>query len=292
MSILIGRDTRVIVQGATGRFGTSYTRAMIDCGTTVVAGVTPGKGGIEHAGLPIYDTVAEAVECHAANASVIVVPPAACKDAMLEAIEAELGFVACITDGVPVHDSMEVVAHLRGRSTVLIGPNCPGAITPAQANLGIMPPNCFMPGPVGIVSRSGTLTYQTAATLCARGIGQSTALGIGGDPVVGSPFIEILERFEADPETKLVVLVGEIGGTQEERAAEFIRTEMRTPVVAYIAGRAAPPGIAMGHAGAIVLGNEGTYESKRDALEAAGVRVARLITDVADLVAQALRSDD
>ena len=287
MSILVGRHSRVAVQGGTGRHGAGFTQRMLDYGTPIVGLVTPGKGGGEQFGLPIFDTMLEAVESVGANASVVFVPPVACRDALLEAADAGLEVMACITDGVPVHDSMLVKRKLQGTKSVLIGPNCPGIITPGEANLGIMPGHCYKPGPVGIISRSGTLTYQTAAQLTERGIGQSACLGIGGDPVVGLSFQEALARFEADPATELVVVVGEIGGTQEERAAEFVRAQMTKPVVAYIAGRTAPPGKAMGHAGAIVEGNRGSYASKVAAFEAAGVLVAEYVTDVPDLVGRA-----
>ena len=289
MSILVNRETRVVVQGITGRHGTAFTRVMLDGGTSVVAGVTPGKRGAEVHGVPVFDTVREAIDETGANASVVFVPAAHCREALYEAIDAGLGVVACVTDGVPVQDTMLVKRRLEGTSTVLVGPNCPGVITPGEASLGIMPFRCFRPGPVGVVTRSGTLTFQTAAQLGEWGIGQSTALGIGGDPVVGLSFVEALARFEADPATELVVLVGEIGGTQEERAAAFIADRMGTPVVAFIAGRTAPPGKPMGHAGAIVTGSEGSYESKRAAFERAGVPVAPLVTDIVPLVERHLR---
>jgi succinyl-CoA synthetase alpha subunit len=290
VSILVGRQSRVVVQGGTGRHGLGFTQRMLDYGTPIVALVTPGKGGGELFSLPIYDTVREAVDLHGANASVVFVPPTACREALLEAADARLEVVTCITDGVPVQDAVLVKRKLAGSDTVLIGPNCPGIITPGEANLGIMPGNCYQPGSVGIVSRSGTLTYQTAAQLTALGIGQSTCLGIGGDPVVGLSFEEALARFEADPETRLVVVVGEIGGTQEERAAEFVRSSMSKPVVAYVAGKTAPPGKPMGHAGAIVDGNSGSYDSKVAAFQAAGVAVAEYVTDVPLLVQQTMRA--
>jgi succinyl-CoA synthetase alpha subunit len=288
MSILVGSHSRVVVQGGTGRHGLGFTQRMLEYDTPIVALVTPGKGGGELLGLPIYDTVREAVEQEGANASVVFVPPVACRDALLEAADAGLEVVACITDGVPVHDAMLVKRKLASGRTVLIGPNCPGIITPGQANLGIMPGHCYRPGPVGIISRSGTLTYQTAAQLTELGIGQSTCLGIGGDPVVGLSFSQALARFDADPETELVIVVGEIGGSQEERAAELVRTGMSTPVIAYVAGKTAPPGKPMGHAGAIVEGDRGSYASKVAAFRAAGVAVAEYVTDVPALVQQAL----
>ena len=290
MSILVDRDTRVVVQGITGRHGTTYTRVMLDSGTKVVAGVTPGKRGADVHAVPVFDTVREAVEQRGANASVVLVPPAHCRDALYEAIDAQLGVIACVTDGLPVQDVMLVKRRLQGGRTVLVGPNCPGLITPREASLGIMPFRCFTPGPVGVVTRSGTLTYQTAAQLSERGIGQSTCLGVGGDPIVGLSFAEALALFEADPATKLIVLVGEIGGTQEERAAELIARSVSKPVVAFVAGKTAPAGKPMGHAGAIVLGHEGSYESKLAAFERANVPLARLVTDIVPLVERQLGS--
>jgi succinyl-CoA synthetase alpha subunit len=289
LSILVNRETRVVVQGITGRLGTAFTRVMLDSGTHVVGGVTPGKRGAEVHGVPVFDTVREAVEQTGANASAVFVPPSFCRDALYEAIDGGLGVVACITDGLPVQDTMLVKRRLQGTGTVLIGPNCPGLITPGEANVGIMPFHCFSPGPVGVVTRSGTLTYQTAALLGQRGIGQSTCIGIGGDPVTGLSFVDALARFEADPATELVVLVGEIGGTQEERAAAFISRGMTKPVVAFVAGRSAPPGKPMGHAGAIVTGSEGSYASKLAAFERANVPVAPLITDIVPIVERRLR---
>jgi succinyl-CoA synthetase alpha subunit len=299
MSILVGRHSRVIVQGGTGLHGRGFTQRMLDYGTPLVGLVTPGKGRAELFGLPIYDTVREAVEAQGANASVVFVPPAACRDALLEAVDAGLGVVVCITDGVPVHDTMLVKQKLTNlpsaagpngaASTVLLGPNCPGIITPGEANLGIMPGQCYLPGRVGIVSRSGTLTYQTAAQLTELGIGQSTCLGIGGDLVVGFSFVQALAHFEADSQTDLIVLVGEIGGSQEERAAEFIQTQVSKPVVGYVAGKSAPPGKPMGHAGAIVEGDRGSYASKAAAFLAAEVPLADYVTDIGQLVEQTLR---
>jgi succinyl-CoA synthetase alpha subunit len=294
VSVLVNRETRVVVQGITGRHGTAFSRVMLDSGTNVVAGVTPGKRGGEVHGVPVFDTVREAAEATGANASVVFVPVPHCREALYEAIEAQLGVVACITDGLPVQDMMLVKRRLvgggsRAAPTVLVGPNCPGLITPGEANVGIMPFRCFTPGSVGVVTRSGTLTYQTAAQLSARGIGQSTCIGIGGDPIVGLSFAEALELFEADPATELVVLVGEIGGTQEERAAAFVAWGMSKPVVAFVAGQTSPPGKPMGHAGAIVTGTEGSYESKVAAFERAGVPVAPLVTDIVPLVERSLK---
>jgi succinyl-CoA synthetase alpha subunit len=298
MSILVGRHSRVVVQGGTGTHGRGFTQRMLDYGTPLVGLVTPGKGGSEMLGLTIYDTVQEAVDARGANASVVFVPPAYCRDALCEALDAHLIVAACITDGVPVQDTMLVkrkpaslaAASMDGReTTIVLGPNCPGIITPGEANLGIMPGQCYTRGGVGIISRSGTLTYQTAAQLTELGIGQSTCLGIGGDLVVGFSFVDALAQFEADPETELVVLVGEIGGTQEERAAEFVKAKMSKPVVAYVAGKSAPPGRPMGHAGAIVEGDQGSYASKVSAFETARVPVAEYVTDIGRLVQQRLR---
>ena len=275
MAILVDRNTRLLVQGITGREGEFHARQMLNYGTQVVAGVTPGKGGqwACDGRVPVFDTVAEAIAATGANASVIYVPARSAPDAILEAADAGLPLVVCITEGIPVHDMLRVCAYSEGR-TRLIGPNCPGLLTPGQTKVGIMPGHIAMPGPVGVVSRSGTLTYEVVAALTARGIGQSTCVGIGGDPVVGTTFVDVLALFEADPQTEAVVLIGEIGGSDEERAAQFIAERMTRPVVAFIAGRSAPPGKRMGHAGAIVEGGSGTAEEKIAALEAAGVRVA------------------
>lgn len=281
MSILVNKDTEVIFQGITGTYGRYYSKQMIDCGTKVVAGVTPGKGGNYINNVPVYDTVKEARENHPkAIASVIFVPPLFTKEALLESLEAEIKIIVCIVEGVPVHDMMEVKAWLKESDSVLIGPNSPGIIVPEEFVAGFMPASAFKKGPVGIVSRSGTLTYQTSSLICAKGIGQSTCLGIGGDPIVGLSFVDVLRLFEQDEETKAVVLIGEIGGNQEENAAEYIKKDFSKPVIAYIAGRTAPPGKRMGHAGAIISGNEGVYASKVEALREAGVQVAEVITDV------------
>ena len=288
MSILVNRDTCLIVQGITGRFGSYYSRKMMEAGTRIVAGVTPGKSGTQVNGLPVYDNLVDALTEHPADASILFVPGAGAKSALCEAIDADLGIIICIVDGIPVRDMMLVKQRLRASHTILIGPNSPGIITPGEFVSGFMPPNAFTPGPVGIISRSGTLTYQTASLLSENGIGQSTALGIGGDPIVGIGFAEALALFEADPATRTIVLIGEIGGTQEERAAEFI-PKMTKPVVAFIGGRTAPPESRMGHAGAIVAEGCGTHASKVAALESAGVPVARLLTDVPRLVREAVR---
>lgn len=286
MSILADRHTRFVIQGITGRFGRHYGSLMRAYGTQVVAGVTPGRGGENVDGVPVYDTVAEAVAHHRVEASVVLVPGPAAKDAILEASEAGLRLVVALMDGVPVQDTLWVKRRLQERETVLIGPNSPGLISPGECLAGFIPAHSCMPGPVGIVSRSGTLTYQTAHLLKEIGIGQSTAVGIGGDPIVGSTFVDVLARFEADPATRAVVLIGEVGGSMEEEAAAFVEAGGFTkPLVAFIAGRAVPPRRRMGHAGAIVMGEVGTYRSKVSALRAAGVPVAELLTQVPRLIA-------
>ena len=288
MSVLVGADTRLLVQGITGSEGAFHTRRNRDYGTRLVAGVTPGKGGQEFDGVPVFDGVAEAVAATGANTSMIFVPPRFAAEAILEAIDAGLELVVCITEGIPVRDMAEVHAYLAGRGTTLVGPNCPGVITPGTANVGIIPGEICAPGRVGLVSRSGTLVYQIVHEMTQRGIGQSTCIGMGGDPVHGIGFIDALERFEADPDTDLVVMVGEIGGDDEERAARHIAERVTKPVVGYIAGFEAPVGKRMGHAGAIVTGSSGTAAAKADALEAVGVRVGRNPSEVAGLVAAAL----
>ena len=284
MSILVDRDTRLVVQGITGREGAFHATRNKAYGTQVVAGVTPGKAGQDVEGIPVFNTVRDAVEQTGANTAMVFVPPRFATDALYEAIESGVELVVCITEGIPAHDMLRVYTHLRRGDQVLVGPNCPGVISPGVATVGIMPTQVFQPGKVGLVSRSGTLTYQISKELADFGIGQSTVVGIGGDPVVGSSFIDILGRFEKDPETELVVMVGEIGGAEEEKAAEFIAEHMSTPVVAYIAGFQAPPGKQMGHAGAIITGSSGTAQAKKDALEAQGVRVGTNPTEVAELV--------
>jgi succinyl-CoA synthetase alpha subunit len=288
VSVLVGAGTRLVVQGITGNEGTFHTRRNRDYGTNVVAGVTPGKGGQDVDGIPVFETVADAVRETGANTSMIFVPPRFAADAILEAVDAGVEVVACITEGIPVREMAQVHAYLESHDTVLVGPNCPGVITPGQANVGIIPGEVCTPGRVGLVSRSGTLVYQIVHELTRRELGQSTCIGMGGDPVHGIGFIEALARFRDDPDTDLVVMVGEIGGDGEERAAAFIADHVDTPVVAYIAGFTAPPGKRMGHAGAIVTGSSGTAQSKADALEAAGVKVARTPTEVAELVQVAL----
>ncbi|MGQ9594098.1 MAG: succinate--CoA ligase subunit alpha [Anaerolineae bacterium] len=286
MSILVDRNTRLVVQGITGREGRFHTAEMVKYGTNIVAGVTPGKGGEWCDGIPVFDTVREAVEATGANTSIIYVPARFAVEAILEAADAGIGLIVCITEGIPVLDMVQVKAYLRERGTRLIGPNCPGVITPGEAKVGIMPGHIHLPGHVGVVSRSGTLTYEVVHALTERELGQSTAVGIGGDPIVGTDFVEVLSLFEADPQTDQVVLIGEIGGTDEERAAAFIRSRMTKPVVAFVAGQTAPPGKRMGHAGAIISGGTGTAAEKIRAFQEAGVPVARHPTEVADLLAK------
>jgi succinyl-CoA synthetase alpha subunit len=286
MSILVNKHTRLVVQGITGREGEFHTRQMLEYGTKVVAGVTPGKGGGWVAGVPVFDTVREAIDATEANTSIIYVPARFAPDAILEAADAGIQLVVCITEGIPVLDMIKIRAHLDCGNTRLIGPNCPGVITPGEAKVGIMPGQIHIPGSVGVVSRSGTLTYEVVYALSEKGLGQSTAVGIGGDPILGTDFIDVLTLFEEDPETEQVVLIGEIGGTDEQRAAEFITSNMSKPVTAFIAGQTAPPGKRMGHAGAIIEGGEGTAAEKITAFEAVGVRVARQPGEIAALAAQ------
>ncbi len=283
MSILVDDDTRVVVQGITGGEGKFHAEQMIDYGTNVVAGAVPGKGGQEVAGVPVYDTVHDAVDEENADASVIFVPPAFAADAIFEALDTDLDLAVAITEGIPTQDMAKVNKRLQETDTRLQGPNCPGIITPGEAKLGILPGNIFSEGKVGLVSRSGTLTYQVVDSLTQRGIGQTTAIGIGGDPIIGTDFIDALELFEADEETEAIVMCGEIGGEDEEEAAEYIAQNMDTPVAGFIAGRTAPPGKRMGHAGAIVSGSgTGTAESKINALNEAGVPVGDTPEEVAD----------
>jgi succinyl-CoA synthetase alpha subunit len=286
MSILVDKDTRLVVQGITGREGAFHTEQMIAYGTNVVAGVTPGRGGgWAVGGVPIFDTVREAVEATGANTSIIYVPARFAPDAILEAAGAGIRLVVCITEGIPALDMLRVRAYLDGTEARLIGPNCPGLITPGEAKVGIMPGHIHTRGRVGVVSRSGTLTYEVVYALTLRGIGQSTAVGIGGDPINGTSFVDVLQMFENDPETQQVVVIGEIGGTDEERAAEFVAGRMTKPVTAFIAGQTAPPGKRMGHAGAIISGGKGTAADKIAALTAAGVKVARHPGEIAEMVA-------
>lgn len=274
MSILVNKETRVITQGITGSQGQFHTRQALEYGTKMVGGVTPGKGGTTVEGLPVFDTVAEAVRETRANASVIYVPPTFAADAIMEAVDAELDLVICITEGIPVLDMVNVKRYMEGKHTRLIGPNCPGVITPGECKIGIMPGYIHTPGKVGVISRSGTLTYEAVYQLTVRDIGQSTAVGIGGDPVNGTNFIDVLEMFNEDPDTEAVIMIGEIGGTAEEQAAEWIRDHMSKPVVGFIAGATAPPGRRMGHAGAIISGGSGTAASKIAKMEECGIRVA------------------
>ena len=275
MSILVDQDTRVVVQGFTGSEGTFHAEQMIEYGTNVVAGVTPGKGGQTHLDRPVFNTVAEAVENEGANTSIIFVPPPFAGDAILEAADAGIEVIICITEGIPVRDMKPAYHFVQKKGAHLIGPNCPGVITPGEAKVGIMPAMIFESGSIGVISRSGTLTYEAVDQLTRAGYGQSTAVGIGGDPIIGTPFIDVLKLFEADDDTEAVVLIGEIGGSAEEEAAEYIKAEMTKPVFAFIAGRTAPPGRRMGHAGAIVSGGSGTAEAKFAALEAAGATVVK-----------------
>ncbi|MGD9764790.1 MAG: succinate--CoA ligase subunit alpha [Candidatus Binatia bacterium] len=287
MSVLVNKHTRVVTQGITGATGQFHTRACKEYGTQMVAGVTPGKGGTSFEGIPIFDTVAQSVAATGANASVIYVPPPYAADAIMEAADAGVALVVCITEGIPVLDMMRVKRFLEGRPTRLIGPNCPGIITPGECKIGIMPGYIHRPGHIGVVSRSGTLTYEAVHQLTQAGYGQSTCIGIGGDPINGTNFVDALRLFEADADTQAVILIGEIGGSAEEQAAEFIRDHMSKPVVAFVAGQTAPPGRRMGHAGAIIAGGRGTAADKVAAFEAAGVRVARNPAEMgATMVAQ------
>lgn len=288
MSILIDKKTKLLVQGITGREGEFHTKQMIEYGTKVVAGMTPGRGGEQVLGVPVFDTVAQAVAETGANTSIIYVPARGCADAILEAANAGIKLVVCITEGVPVTDMMRVNRRLQETGTLFVGPNCPGLISPGKSKVGIIPGNICLPGPVGIVARSGTLTYEVIYALTQRKIGQSTCVGIGGDPVHGLGFIEVLEMFENDPQTQAIVLIGEIGGTDEEKAAAFIKKSVRKPVVAFVAGQTAPPGKRMGHAGAIIEGGTGTAAEKIAAFKKAGVPVARFPGEVAELVTQKL----
>jgi succinyl-CoA synthetase alpha subunit len=274
MSVLVNKETRLVVQGITGKEGTFHTKQAVEYGTNVVAGVTPGKGGQDADGVPVFNTVADAVEKTGANASVIFVPPPFSADAIMEAAAAGVKLVVCITEGVPTLDMVKVMQFLRGTGTRLIGPNCPGVISPGECKIGIMPGHIHLAGgPVGVVSRSGTLTYEAVGQLTGLGIGQTTCIGIGGDPIIGTNFIDMLELYNADKETEAIVMIGEIGGTAEEEAAEYIRANVKKPVVSFIAGQTAPPGRRMGHAGAIIAGGKGTAAEKMKALREAGITV-------------------
>ena len=289
MSILVDHKTRVVVQGITGKEGSFHAKGCLEYGTKVVAGVTPGKGGMLHEGIPVFNTVAEAVRETGANTSLIFVPPAFAADAILETTDAGIPLIVCITEGIPALDMVKVSRYLQGKASRLIGPNCPGVISPGKAKVGIMPGHIHTPGPVGVVSRSGTLTYEAVGQLTQRRIGQSTCVGIGGDPIIGTSFVDCLRLFQDDPETEAILLIGEIGGTAEEEAAAFVETTMDKPVVGYVAGMTAPPGRRMGHAGAIVTGGKGTAAEKAQAMEAAGIRICRSPAEMGVTVERALR---
>jgi succinyl-CoA synthetase alpha subunit len=285
VAIVVDNDTRLVVQGLTGSEGRFHGLRNRNYGTKVVAGVTPGKGGQDVEGIPVFNTVADAVQETGANTTLIFVPAPFASDAIYEAVDAGIGTVVCITEHIPAHEMLRIYAYIRGKGVTMIGPNCPGVLSPGKANVGIIPAEIFSQGSIGLVSRSGTLTYQIGHELTQLGLGNSTIVGIGGDPVVGSSFIDILERFEADPETELIVLVGEIGGDEEEKAARYVESQVTKPVLAYIAGFSAPPGKTMGHAGAIISGSSGTAQTKKEALESAGIQVGTTPTEVAQLVA-------
>ncbi len=290
MAIVVDADTRLVVQGLTGSEGRFHGLRNRAYGTQVVAGVTPGKGGQDVDGVPVYDTVAEAVREHDANTAMVFVPAPFAADAIYEAVDAGIGTVICITEGIPAHEMLRIHAFIRTRGVTMLGPNCPGALSPGKANVGIIPAEIFREGSIGLVSRSGTLTYQIGHELTQMGLGNSTIVGIGGDPIVGSSFIDVLTLFRDDPQTEHVVLVGEIGGDEEEKAAAFIEAELGKPAVAYIAGFTAPAGKTMGHAGAIISGSSGTAQAKKDALEARGIRVGTTPTETAELVAALARA--
>ncbi|HEY0416976.1 MAG TPA: succinate--CoA ligase subunit alpha [Gaiellaceae bacterium] len=291
MAILVDTSTKLVVAGLTGREGSFHGLRNREYGTDVVAGVTPGKGGQDVGGIPVFDTVAEAVAATDADTSLVFVPARFAADAIYEAVDAGIRTVICTTEHVPAHDMLRVYTYIRSKDVTLIGPNCPGVLSPGKANVGIIPAQVFRPGNIGLVSRSGTLTYQIGHEIAQRGLGNSTIVGIGGDPIVGSSFVDILEKFEADPETEYVVLVGEIGGDEEEKAARWASEHMSKPVFSYIAGFSAPPGKTMGHAGAIISGSSGTAQAKKEALEAAGIRVGTTPTEAAELVVAAAGSN-
>src|SRR6516225_4974908 len=288
MSILVDKSTRVIVQGITGREGTFHAKACAEYGTKIVGGVTPGKGGTTHEGWPVFNTVQEAVDKTGADASMVFVPPAFAADAIMEAADAEVELIVAITEGVPTMDMVRAWEFLQNRRARLIGPNCPGIISPGKSKLGIMPGHIHREGPVGIVSRSGTLTYEAVFQLTTRGIGQSTAIGIGGDPIIGTNFIDAISLFNGDPETEAIIMIGEIGGSAEENAAEYIKSDVKKPVVGFIAGQTAPPGRRMGHAGAIISGGKGTAKEKIAAMKAAGIHVASSPADIGEMLVEAM----
>ena len=290
MAVLVDKNTRLIVQGVTGKEGTFHTLQMVEYGTNVVGGVTPGKGGTTHEGIPVFNTVAEAVGETGANASVIYVPPAFAADAVMEAADGGIPVVVCITEGIPVADMVKTKEFLRDRSTRLIGPNCPGIISPGKCKIGIMPGHIHKEGRIGVVSRSGTLTYEAVGQLTALGLGQSSAIGIGGDPIIGTTHTDALRLFQGDDETDAIVMIGEIGGTAEEDAAAFAKENVTKPIVAFIAGQTAPPGRRMGHAGAIISGGKGTAAEKMQALESAGIRVVKSPADIGQAIADAIGS--
>src|SRR6476469_7901130 len=290
MSVLVDKSTRLVVQGITGKEGTVHTKQMVDYGTNVVGGVTPGKGGTTHEGIPVFNTVADAVRETGANASVIYVPPAFAADAIMEAADAGIPLVVCITEGIPVEDMVKAKQYLSTRTTRVIGPNCPGIISPGKCKIGIMPGHIHKEGRIGVVSRSGTLTYEAVGQLTALGLGQSSAIGIGGDPIVGTNHTDALMLFQADPETDAIVMIGEIGGTAEEDAAAYAKDNVTKPIVAFIAGQTAPPGRRMGHAGAIISGGKGTAAEKMAALTAAGIRVVQSPADIGQAIAEVLGS--
>jgi len=290
MSVLVDENTRLLVQGITGSEGSFHARKCMEYGTKVVAGVTPGKGGTLFDGIPVFNAVEQAVKETGANTSMIFVPPAFAADAILEAADAGLSPVVCITDGIPTLDMVTVLVYIKGKSTRLIGPNCPGVISPGKCKVGLMPGDIHMPGEVGVVSRSGTLTYEAVAQLTEQGIGQSTCIGVGGDPLIGTTFVDVLRLLEGDNQTKLVVLIGEIGGTAEQEAADFIKKEMTKPVVSFICGSTAPPGRRMGHAGAIITGSSGTAKEKVAALRAAGATIAPSPAEIGITVRKVLRT--
>jgi len=290
MSILVDKSTRLLVQGVTGKEGTFHALACRDYGTKVVAGVTPGKGGILHEGIPVFDTVADAVVREGANTSLIFVPAAFAADAILEAADVGIRVIVCITEGIPTLDMVKAARAMQGKATRLIGPNCPGIISPGKAKVGIMPGHIHLPGRVGVVSRSGTLTYEAVGQLTARGIGQSTCVGIGGDPIVGTTFVDALRLFQADPETEAILMIGEIGGTAEEDAAAFVRGHITKPVVGFICGQTAPPGRRMGHAGAIISGGTGTAAEKMAAMQKAGIAVVESPAEMGEAMTRVLKT--